>query len=228
MGNKLVLLGLGIMAVGLLALPQTMALFLGQHNFYDVIASDTNVPCKKCHGDVYAELNQPGQVNALHKGQGCDGCHMTTAPQKEGLRIGGDPANFEFHAAAAPACIDCHSGTGPGKDARTIHVGSAEVHKPFANQSNTTANILLKGANEACIGCHAHVAVDINWTKAYKISFSAKYTDGSTHDWIISDFNKEGNATFQTYGNMSGSTTGATKPEISITPTPPGYDPNNP
>ncbi len=227
MSNKLILIGLAIAAIGLLALPQTLALFAGQHNFYDTMASGNGIPCEKCHADVGVELNQPGGTNAAHRAQDCEGCHMTTAPTKEGLKQG---PGGQFHAAAAPACLDCHGGSGPGLDAREILTGSEEVHKPFANQANDTAK-LLKGANEACISCHTHVAVQINWTKAYMLSFSADEFTASdgTHGWTVGNFATAGTATIKTYGNQSGDIFASTQPPvISITPTPPGFDPNNP
>jgi len=227
MGNKLILIGVAIMAIGLIALPQTLALFAGQHNFYDNLGSGAAaIPCEKCHADVFSELNQPGSVNAVHRGQGCAGCHVTTAPTKEGLSQGGSPTD-DFHAAALPLCLDCHSGTGPGVDARSILVGSVEAHKPFANEANNS--LLLRGSNEACISCHTHVAVDINWTKAYKISFNAKEnaTTG-LHEWTVDNFATEGTVQIQTYGNRSGGINSATEPVVSISPTPLGFDPNHP
>lgn len=226
MGNKLILIGVAIMAIGLIALPQTLALFAGQHNFYDTMGAGNGIPCEKCHADVFSELSQPGSVNAVHSAQGCEGCHVTTAPTKEGLTQGGSPTS-DFHAAALPLCLDCHSGTGPGLDARSILNGSVEAHKQFASEANNS--LLLRGSNEACISCHTHVAVDINWTKAYKISFNAKEnaTTG-VHDWTVDNFATEGTVQIQTYGNRSGEINTATEPVVSISPTPLGFDPNNP
>jgi hypothetical protein len=225
--NKLILIGIAIGAIGLVALPQTLALFAGQHNFYDTIGQNAAaIPCEKCHADIFSELSQPGSVNAVHKAQGCSGCHVTTAPTKEGLTQGGSPTN-DFHAAALPLCLDCHSGTGPGLDARSILVGSVEAHKPFANEANNS--LLLRGSNEACISCHTHVAVDINWTKAYKISFNAKEnaTTG-VHDWTVDNFATDGTVQIKTYGNRSGEINSATQPIVSISNPPLGYDPKNP
>ena len=230
MARKLILIGIAIFAIGIVALPQTLALFTGQHNFYDTIEQGPSaIPCGKCHADVYAELIQPGSVNAVHLKQGCAGCHITAPVDKESLTQGGNISN-DFHAAAAPACLDCHSGTGPGNDARSILVGHEEVHRPFANEANSSK--LLKGANEACISCHTHVAIDINWTKGYKISFNAiEFTasDGS-HNWTVNNFAAEGTAVVKTYGNMSGQINSTTSPPvISLpAPTPLKFDINNP
>lgn len=228
MRNKLILIGIAVAAVGLVALPQTLALFAGQHNFFDTTtlgAQTVQIPCEKCHADVFSELSQPGNVNAVHLAQGCEGCHVTTAPANEGL-VKGPGGNF--HAAALPLCLDCHDGKVTGiKGAMEVLNGSAEAHTAFATQANNSQ--LLRGSNEACISCHTHVAVDINWTKAYKISFNAKEnaTTG-LHAWTVDNFATEGTVQIQTYGNRSGDITSATQPVVSISPEPLGYNSQNP
>lgn len=234
--NKLILVGIAIVAVGMFALPQTLALFSGQHNWYDTGAADLpeddkRVPCQKCHGDIQAELDQPGFPNQMHRGQSCVGCHMA-APIRAGKTWGGAIEN-DFHAAAAPMCLDCHSGW--TTDARSIQNGPEEVHKPFVNQANTTTNSMLKGANEACIGCHTHVAVNINWTKAYMMAFNvSEYvsTDSNgvtTHGWTVGNFSVKGTAQMDTYGNRTGQIYTETAPVIALAvPTPNGFDSANP
>ena len=193
--SKMALLGIAIVMLGLFILPETIAMFVGQHDFYDTTTASNGINCLKCHGDVRDELNRASAVNLFHRfgyddARMCEACHMTTAPQlKEGLKQG---PGGQFHAAAAPACIDCHGGTGPGNGAREIMTGSEEVHKAFANESNSSK--LLKGANEACISCHTHIGVNITWTKATTIEFNSKEVvrpDGS-HYWNITQFNATG------------------------------------
>ncbi len=240
MTNKLLLLGIAVAAAGMVALPQTLALFSGQHNFYDVLTNsvyngkNTVIPCQKCHADVYAEFNQPsdqGGVNALNAAhlsvEGCQGCHMTDGPAPN---FNGDPnssywttyqktqaaagGNVTFHAAAAPACLACHSGdpgdeTNGARNATLILTGSEEVHKPFAN--GALSSPLLKDANEACVACHTHVAVNISWTKAYMLTFSAAENVNSSgyHNWTVSSFNTSGTVNVTTYGNQTGANTSA-------------------
>jgi hypothetical protein len=198
MNNKVLLIGLGILAVGLIGLPQTLAMFAGQHNWYDTMTSpNTAVPCMKCHADVQAELSQPGSVNAVHAvqgGDGCDGCHATTALANEG-QIRGPTAKGgtnTFHAAAAPLCLDCHGSSGPGLSADLIVNGSLEVHKPFINGSVTSP--MLRGSNEACVACHTHVNVNITWTRATTMTFTSAETvlPDQSHYWIVGNFNAQG------------------------------------
>lgn len=223
MQNKTLLIGIGILAVGLLALPQTLALFIGQHNWYDTTTTENGIPCAKCHADVVQEIFSTeglagDGVNSLHRGQtsdgGCQACHMTTGPNEGGI----DQANSNdlgtgdsFHAAAAPACIDCHDTDGPGNNALIGLTGADEVHKPFVEQANTTGVAFLKGANEACIACHTHVAVDITWTKRTGMSLTAVETQpggpGSAHSWDVGNYVATGVAVVQTNGDSNGTGT---------------------
>ncbi|NJD76635.1 MAG: hypothetical protein FIB08_05990 [Candidatus Methanoperedens sp.] len=221
MQNKTLLIGIGILAVGLLALPQTLALFVGQHNWYDTTTVDNGVPCAKCHADVVQEIYSTEGLagdgtNGFHRAQstdgGCQACHMTTGPNEGGI----DQANANdagtvdsFHAAAAPACIDCHDGNGGGGNNALIGLtGADEVHKPFVEQANTTDVAFLKGANEACIACHTHVAVDITWTKRTGMSLTAEETQpggpGSAHSWNVGNYVATGVATVLTEGEADG------------------------
>jgi len=236
MDKKIYLIGISIVAIGLVALPQSLALFSGQHNWYDTGAADLPeddkaIPCQKCHGDIQAELDQPGFPNQMHRGQSCKGCHMA-APIRKGKTWGGAIEN-DFHAAAAPACLDCHDGSFT-TDARSIQNGTEEVHKPFVREVAKEENSMLKGANEACIGCHTHVAVNINWTKAYMMKFNVNeyvyvnQTGVTLHDWTVGNFSANGTAIIETYGNQTGAIYNGSKPILSVSPQPPGFDPNNP
>ncbi len=191
--NTKILLAIAVLTIGIFVMPQTVALFAGQHDWYDTTQPGNQVLCSKCHADIAAEMSQPGNVNAIHKAQssdgGCEGCHIIAPTQKEGLTKG---PGGQFHAAAAPACLDCHGGTGPGLSALEIVNGPEEVHRPFINESINSK--FLKGANEACISCHTHVKVNATWSRATTIAFDAierTLPDGS-HTWNVTNFNATG------------------------------------
>ncbi len=210
MQNKTLLIGIGILAVGLLALPQTLALFVGQHNWYDTTTAENGVPCAKCHADVVQEINAgTSQVNVFHRTQtsdgGCQACHMTAPQFETGVTQG---PGGTFHAAAAPACLDCHDGVnGGGQSALEVKTGADEVHKPFVNQA-ANDSAFLKAENEACISCHTHVAVDITWTKATNISLTAQEVTTSTgHSWIVGNYAATGTAVIKTNGDGGGNGT---------------------
>ncbi len=202
MSNKWILVGIAIAAIGLIALPQTLAMFVGQHNWYDITtdpATNYGVPCAKCHADVYQEL----QTSVPHASStSCGDCHVVSQTNK-GETLGGADGNT-IHAAAAPRCLDCHDGSWLGApDGRSILTGAEEVHKTFASEANNSA--FLKGENEACIACHTHVAVDITWTKATNISLTAtEQTTPTGHTWSVGNFAATGTVIVKTSGNAEG------------------------
>ena len=195
MKNRLILIGICIAAVGLIALPQTLALFAGQHTFYEVSRDPENlgVPCAKCHADVYSELS--GSSNKVHETVSCEDCHVIALMNK-GAKVGG---NESIHAAAAPACMDCHDGNVSYPNATSILYGANESHKKFAFDAANAS--LLKGANEACVGCHTHVNVDSVWQKPTNLSFKASVSSEGV--WNVTDFAAGGMKETNVTGNGS-------------------------
>ena len=243
-----------VFAIGIFALPSTIAMFGGQHNWYDLSPNShgqegwggNDVPCQKCHADIADELGNSG----VHGDFTCAMCHRaaftgytyargnyTYAAEWQGTIPG-----KEAHAASTVACMDCHDGAGDksmnhwsdpeyagdcsechtwGYDPTKISAGGfgltnqsknpddtgeRAAHLAFVLGANQTDDI-MEGENEACIACHTHVAIDINWTHKYKMSLSA---DNSGGDWTVTNFITEGTYNVTTYGNMSGQTTGVT------------------
>lgn len=215
MTNRLILIGICIAAVGLIALPQTLALFAGQHDFYEVSRDPQNlgVPCAKCHADVYSELSS----SDVHSSVRCEDCHVIALTYK-GAKVGGDR---DIHAAAAPACLDCHDGSLEAAqwhnftekplvcadchddgalptfgNATSILYGANESHTEFA--FNASSATLLKGANEACVGCHTHTYVDITWKRPTNLSFNASVSPQGV--WNVTDFAAGGEKETKTTG----------------------------
>ncbi len=83
--NKKMILVIALIGIGLYALPQTMALFAGQHSFVNIDAAGNQIDCVKCHGDVKAEL-AAGDVgtDAPHAGFECEFCHRVKAGEASG------------------------------------------------------------------------------------------------------------------------------------------------
>ena len=88
MNKKIAIVLIALIGIGLYALPQTMALFAGQHSFYNIDPTGNQVPCDKCHGDVQAELasgistltGTPGP----HAAMKCEFCHRLQIGQSSG------------------------------------------------------------------------------------------------------------------------------------------------
>jgi len=178
--NKTLVLVCAVLAVGLFVLPSALSLFAGQHAFIGPSAVD----CKKCHGAEAAEMDAGG-TSAPHNSLKCTSCHQTTAA--------GYDKTLQ-HASISPQCIVCHSGTG------SMHSGGGNVSAELLNDAEShtefylgaDADDLEQGANEACIGCHTHIGVNITWERATTLAFTAGHT---TAGWDITDFTAEGSVT---------------------------------
>ncbi len=203
MNNK-ILLGIAIIAIGIFVLPQTYSLFAGQHNFYDTTQTGNQVPCLKCHADIQSELNQPGNVNEAHNIVDCEGCHITSISENDNVHASGTiecischNSRYVYQHTTSTQCTTCHGNYPiiiPEMDAANIK-GNNESHKTFAigaEQSN-----LMRGMNEACIGCHTHTQVNITWSKPTTLEFKA---DNSNGTWEVNSFEVTGSNVVKTTG----------------------------
>lgn len=191
MKSKIVLLTLAVLAVGMFAMPSTLSLFSGQH----LIVNGSGVDCKKCHMDIYDELtwyqgDPPAPHNSGVLGQ-CKVCHRTGSL---GLLWGNDvigisankkqnvTANPQAHAAVTVECVFCHDLIVNDTSGNPQEIlGSQEAHRSYYNASNQST--LLKGGNEACIGCHTHTTINVTWRRPAGYSMNANLTSGS---WNLS------------------------------------------
>jgi hypothetical protein len=129
--KRLMLMAIAVVAVGVFALPSTVSLFSGQHAWYDVShwqeGTHTTVPCKKCHADVYEEMNTIGPHTELEYPMYCEDCHrifynysassvgsLPVYPKYTYASGNGSAATpgVEAHAASTIECMDCHGLTG--------------------------------------------------------------------------------------------------------------------
>lgn len=181
--NKITLLGICVVTIGLIALPETVSLFSNQHTWYNT----TDIYCEKCHGDV--SIQMIGN-NTPHSEMTCKNCHQINMIQNG------------IHAATLPQCINCHNGnmnaTGqinshqmgittnclkchdePGMKTGLNISGSIsntnEAHRMFIVDAEKS--VLMQGSNEACIGCHTATQVNITWKKPTTLSFDVIYNN---------------------------------------------------
>ena len=87
-------------------------------------------------------------------------------------------------------------------NATSILYGANESHKKFAADAAAPNATLLKGANEACVGCHTHVNVDSVWQKPTNLSFKASVSSEGV--WNVTDFAAGGEKVKKTTGNATG------------------------
>ncbi len=89
MDRKFSLAVIALVGIGVFALPSTIALFAGQHTFYNIDASGNQIPCQKCHGDVKVELsgqatNPVTGTKGPHANFQCEYCHRAEAGAASG------------------------------------------------------------------------------------------------------------------------------------------------
>ncbi len=197
MNSKILLLSIAVIATGLFAMPTTLSLFAGQHTF----DSGDQVSCQKCHQDIYDEMAndlKPYGTSTAHTSatlKKCEGCHRTgnvtfvtagngTYRNYYNMQVNSTGA----HAAVTLECVACH-------DAVPTNITNAsEAHGPFYNESITNSTdstvgknngTLLKGANEACVGCHTHTNIKITWRRSVGIDMIVNETTNGTYRIIM-------------------------------------------
>ncbi len=169
-------------ALGVLILPSTLSIFHGQHVWYNLSGPGNDVPCVKCHADVYEEL----QLSA-HKNLRCEDCHRANKSITY-ASVSGSYTNYtpgkEAHAASCVACMMCHqinaskASKVPGPYAGGFNItmfgvtssynysnstynGLCEAHNPLIANAIAKVNnsTLLLDSTEACLACHANINV---------------------------------------------------------------------
>lgn len=186
--KKTVLLTIALLAVGMYFLPATLSIFSGQHTF----VNGSQVSCKECHEDVYSEIKTPDMGEQLPHwsfGESCTVCHRTGGmpgvidfAMSPGYKETNVSTNPNAHAAVTVECVFCHDlivNDGSGNPQGIL--GSEEAHASYYNASNQTS--LLKGGNEACVGCHTHTRINVVWRRIAGYGMNANLTSGS---WNIS------------------------------------------
>ncbi len=225
--GRLILALIVVLAIGVLVLPSTVSLFAGQHYWYNINPAGNQIKCQKCHADIFEELNNTN--NPYHKGldgnsanvseRDCTGCHQANTSITFANGTSNQPGQ-EAHAAALIECMYCHGNTtvaqsvgapiaggfglsdysvSPGND-----TGSLAAHKDFVNTASSQSSILL-GENEACIACHTHVAVKINFTHYRALEFDVVWnTTSSEYQTTNYSINTSTAAIYTIWGNSAG------------------------
>ncbi len=195
--GKTILLTIIVFAVGVLILPNTVSLFAGQHYWYNLSGSGNDVPCVKCHADVYEELKL-----GVHRNLRCEDCHRANKSITY-ASVSGSYTNYtpgkEAHAATCVACMLCHqinasyASKKPGPYAGGFNITLFGISSPY-NYSNATFNGLYEAHNslvahaiakaknssllldstEACLACHANIEVRMNFNVSTGMNIVAK------------------------------------------------------
>lgn len=151
MDRKIVMLLIGIVAIGMFALPSTLAMYSGQHNF----SSGANVDCAKCHGagdQIGDEL-----AGGPHSSFECKQCH--------GFGIAENP-NVDNGAAGHAAtvgitCVGCHS-ENAAYLTDVLDGDTVAIVTELSNGAHDAYYADMADPDDACIGCHTSVGVTGN------------------------------------------------------------------
>lgn len=214
MNNKILLLSVAILAIGLFAMPSTLSLFAGQHTFTKGI----NVGCERCHQDIYDEMSGSkfgtSDAHGAAKLKACQGCHKTgditgiTLNKSQMVDYGGSPSgtynqnltNKSAHASVTMQCEGCHTGV----PAELMNFN--ESHGPFYNasraDSSTNGSDMLMGSNEACIGCHTHINVNGTWRRSVGMMLIVNETETGQYN-ISFAVNKSYNTSYTNNGTIA-------------------------
>ena len=156
--EKTVLLLLAVVAIGMFALPSTLAMYTGQHSF----VNGSNVNCTTCHGvgdTIYEELNG----SDMHTTLGCRDCH---GYRNDSLLATPNTDNTTGHAATLGVmCMDCHEtlavtlgindSDGNGLVIREEFNQTTAAHRDMFNFMNATGDL-----DKMCIGCHTKISIE--------------------------------------------------------------------
>jgi hypothetical protein len=126
------------------------------------------VSCLECHGGEAPTGHHDAEYGV---GTGCNACHYAGGANKGGL-------------AGIMA-----GGFGLGVTAQDS--GSLEVHKDFVTNNDGVLVYEARpdgteaASNTACVACHTHVSVDIQWTKPTKLSMTVDTNVGGTTTYTV-------------------------------------------
>jgi len=228
-----------LLAVGVMVLPSTVSLFAGQHNWYNISAAGNQIPCEKCHADIKTELSN----SAVHESFSCADCHRANASitYASGPATAGKEAHaastvacmlcHQFNSSGAyvnetaigipPIAggfnVSGASGYETGPNAVYNYTNSSApgllaAHNDFVKDAINSS--FMEDSNEACIACHTHVAVQVNFThyKAmeFNVSINNAWLSGtSIIKWNVNGFrvNTSTAVTYTIWGNATGNGT---------------------
>lgn len=205
---KQMFLIIAVLSAVAVAMTHTVTLFSGQHSWYNLSGSGSNVPCLKCHEDIGDELIAGG----VHTSIDCECCHRASkmvgyAASEAGQAEPGQGAhsasteecmlchngrrmpetNFTHYYLNSSSCLQCHNPVpailaaaagGFGLTPDLYDTGTKAAHRSFVLEAMIADDSLMAGANEACIACHTTIKANIS----FNVSTEAKITVNNVYN----------------------------------------------
>lgn len=130
-------------------------------------SNDSN--CSQCH-DNYYDIAAEIESSPIHNDYDCTICH------KEGR-------DTECQANRTTVmCSECHN----------VNPNNFSAHRGFVEDAVNDSR--MNFTNEACIGCHTHASVKINWTHRAAIEFEVVMCEKANKNFDVKDWNHTGTA----------------------------------
>ena len=194
LNQKMTFITVAIIAIGVFLLPNTLALFSGQHTFEK--PGNTTI-CAKCHSDIISEIQSGNYHISLIPPSGsntdCKGCHTTATILSNLIPLGNGSGNASgsynvgfnittgnftqangtnltgktAHTAITVECVSCHYAVNFTDDA----------HRSFSDNSSSLT--WLQGSNEMCVGCHTKTKVIMTWIRKGGYNYSYDFMNSS-------------------------------------------------
>ena len=208
----MILLSVAVIAVGLFVLPQTMAMFIGQHTWFSVRTGESQYEmCAKCHVNEVAEWELNAVNGGAHSryeaefGTGCF-CHQinTTALALYKVNLTAiNASGYNYTHWCDIADLD-NSSDWKWRPTDTAHAAviidcidchwnesqqlqnKASAHYEFWNQ--TKGGVGIGDNNTACMACHTHTHLNITWIRREGLIITANHTDvaaAANESWVL-------------------------------------------
>jgi hypothetical protein len=163
----------------------------------------------------------------------CMECHGGEEPMGHYTRVA-DNAGPSSTPQSRP-CSNCHYGGGGteayGNRMTTLQAGgfnltglatdtgAVEAHNQWVKTAGVGRFAGPNGAanNDACVACHTHVAIDINFKKGYKLELNA--IENQYGNYAVSGSKVVGTVDVSVYGNSEGTTFAVSNKTYNWTPT---------
>ena len=210
MKQKIILLLISVFAVGMFALPSTLALYTGSHAF----VSGGNVDCDKCHTSDMDDIKAELESGTAHQTLTCDDCHGANNFNVDlsqgnsnghaasmdvdciGCHISYNISTYTDHIEGFLAsdseieCTDCHYAYPIDDVLRQLNLDAAAHHEVTFNA--TADNQGIDDRDQACIACHTDVPVNITDASLSTASGTVWIKGNSERLWDSNNWTEEG------------------------------------
>ena len=158
----------------------------------------STIPCMYCHSGG----SQGIAANHWSYQSNCWSCHGMDSPPPHNGRFQRDEECYRCHGNSPVR--DVPPAGGFNLTANASDTGERAAHKTFV--INSISNPDMEDANEACIACHTHIPVKINWTHRYSLEFSCvpEFEKLPPTHFNVTDWTLNGTYNITVYGWRNG------------------------